>query len=354
MNKKLFLLLLFVSVTMLSVRSELLWDFRGGVSYGSYENLYGESKSAFNYLGELGVDIPIKDKYAIEVALRYKNVYHADSYKSYNFENYEGEAYNKAYWSDGDIFSYWYDGYDEPKFDGRASLLELPVRFGYKIPLSTKSLLRVGAGPYVSFGLNNGFRYYQSGISTAVTFEYRKINVGLNYNIAVHNAFDKFGHDGVFLTFGIKFKSSAWKSIGIVAAAVGGTALAVSSVIAESENGTSTSAYGSTSVYGDVGSADAGNLNDSSSGASLKTQYKNWERRAKANYESLTNTGIRVTKGGKNKGGTNGESLNSGNYTRQKKALREAQNEMKKIRRKAQKQGINIPESEYETVVVKY
>lgn len=91
-----------------------------------------------------------------------------------------------------------------------------------------------------------------------------------------------------------------------------------------------------------------------SSNSSLQSQYMQWERRAIANYNSLTNTGLRVKKGGKDVGGTNGESLNSGNYVLQQKALREAQNEMRKIRAKASKQGINIQQSRYETIKVSY
>lgn len=79
-----------------------------------------------------------------------------------------------------------------------------------------------------------------------------------------------------------------------------------------------------------------------------------WERRAIANYNSLTNLGTRVKKNGEDVGGTNGQSISGGNYVMQKKALREAQNEMKKIRTKAIRQGINIQQSRYETIEVTY
>lgn len=91
-----------------------------------------------------------------------------------------------------------------------------------------------------------------------------------------------------------------------------------------------------------------------SGGGTLESQYRQWESRAKANYESLTNLGARVKKDGKDVGGSTGQSMSSSNYTQQKKALREAQNEMKKIRQKASKKGIKIAKSEYEDVVVKF
>lgn len=89
-------------------------------------------------------------------------------------------------------------------------------------------------------------------------------------------------------------------------------------------------------------------------GNSLESQYKLWENRAKKNYESLTNLGGKVKKGGKDVGGSTGQSMSSSNYTEQKRLLREAQSEMEKIRKKASKQGIKIKKSEYEDVKVKY
>lgn len=91
-----------------------------------------------------------------------------------------------------------------------------------------------------------------------------------------------------------------------------------------------------------------------SGGGTLESQYRQWESRAKANYNSLTNLGVQVKKNGKDVGGSTGQSMSSSNYTQQKKALREAQQEMKKIRQKASKKGIKITKSEYEDVVVKF
>lgn len=91
-------------------------------------------------------------------------------------------------------------------------------------------------------------------------------------------------------------------------------------------------------------------------GGNYAAMYANWERRAKQNYESLTTTGFRVVddKTKKNVGGSTSQGMSGGNYTLQKKSLREAQREMKRIRTKAEKAGIKIPKSEYEDVVVVY
>lgn len=90
------------------------------------------------------------------------------------------------------------------------------------------------------------------------------------------------------------------------------------------------------------------------SSTNYKTQYAKWESLAKRHYNSLTNTGHRVKKNGKNIAGGNGQSLNSGNYVMQKKALREAQSQMRSIRQRAAKNGVSISQSEYENVTVSY
>jgi hypothetical protein len=103
-----------------------------------------------------------------------------------------------------------------------------------------------------------------------------------------------------------------------------------------------------------TGGGESSDVSGSSVGGTLESQYKQWEKRAKANYNSLTNLGVQVKDKGKDVSGTTGQSMSSSNYTMQKKSLREAQNEMKKIREKASKQGIKIAKSEYEDVVVKF
>lgn len=105
-------------------------------------------------------------------------------------------------------------------------------------------------------------------------------------------------------------------------------------------------------IKGGVGTAER--EGDSGHGGTLERQYKQWENRAKSNYNSLTNLGLQGKKNGKDTGGTTGQGMNSGNYVSMKKSLREAQKEMQKIRMKASKQGIPIKKSEYEDIVVKY
>ena len=87
-----------------------------------------------------------------------------------------------------------------------------------------------------------------------------------------------------------------------------------------------------------------------SGGGSYEAQYRRWENLAERHYNSLTNTGIRVTSNGQHSGKAG--SMSGGNYVQQKKAFREAQREMANLRTKAARNGVNIPQSKWETATV--
>lgn len=115
-------------------------------------------------------------------------------------------------------------------------------------------------------------------------------------------------------------------------------------------------------VWGGGGNVNAensyGQQNDSyqngSGNSNYLSLYQQWERRAQSNYNSLTNLGSRVRDNEGNRSGSTGQSMGSSNYTRMKKALREAQNEMRKIRLQAARTGVSIAQSKWETATVGY
>lgn len=107
--------------------------------------------------------------------------------------------------------------------------------------------------------------------------------------------------------------------------------------------------------YGDLSSFQSDM--QSSGGYSVsfyQEQYNNWERRAQGAYESLTLLGSRSKRNGSEVSGSTGQSMSSSNYTRQKKCLRDAQTQMRSIRQKARRDGVNIAQSHWETVTVSY
>lgn len=114
---------------------------------------------------------------------------------------------------------------------------------------------------------------------------------------------------------------------------------------------------GNVNAYGN-GENNYGQQNDSyqngSGNSNYLSLYQQWERRAQSNYNSLTNLGSRVRNNDGDRSGSTGQSMSSSNYTRMKKALREAQNEMRKIRLQAARAGVSIAQSKWETATVGY
>lgn len=98
----------------------------------------------------------------------------------------------------------------------------------------------------------------------------------------------------------------------------------------------------------------------SSSAGNYRTEYARWERLAERHYNSLTNLGSTATTKSNGKAvaerGTSGGvgHLSTSNYTQMKRALREAQREMVRIRQKAAKAGVRIAQSRWETATVSY
>lgn len=116
--------------------------------------------------------------------------------------------------------------------------------------------------------------------------------------------------------------------------------------------------YGSSGYDTDYSTGSSASIGNSGGGgtseATYRSIYSRWEEKAKSAYESLTRAGTRSSKNGKATSGTSGGYWNSQNYTSLKKNLRYAQNEMRKTRQEARQKGINIPQSNYETVSVSY
>lgn len=93
-----------------------------------------------------------------------------------------------------------------------------------------------------------------------------------------------------------------------------------------------------------------GALSGASGGGSYQSQYQRWENLAERHYNSITNTGGSATVNGEHSGKAG--SMSPSNYAQQKKAFRQAQREMARIRAKAAQAGVNIPQSKWETATI--
>lgn len=82
--------------------------------------------------------------------------------------------------------------------------------------------------------------------------------------------------------------------------------------------------------------------------------YDMYARQAESAYRSLTVTGISVTNRNGEKFGSSLGTWQGSNFSGMKSELRRAQNEMRRIRQEAQRKGINIRQSTYETATVSY
>lgn len=112
--------------------------------------------------------------------------------------------------------------------------------------------------------------------------------------------------------------------------------------------------YGNSSSYYPSDQSYSGYGETSGSSRDYQSEYNRWEQRAMKNYNSLTTTGSRSRNRSGEHSGSTGRGMNGGNYVNQKRALREAQRQMRSIRQKARAAGINIPQSQWETATVSY
>ena len=96
------------------------------------------------------------------------------------------------------------------------------------------------------------------------------------------------------------------------------------------------------------------NSSSSNSSASYQTEYSRWESIAERHYNSITNTGFRVRDKQGNRGGGAMQGMNSGNYVQMKKSFRDAQRQMRNIRSNAQRHGVTITQSKWETATIAY
>lgn len=278
MKKTLFVLLLIIAALQAYSQEKLLWDFRLGIGKEFYK-APEDDHNKFNvniYSAELGLDIPIGNKFAIQPSFMYKLMH--DKNTEFNF-------YDNYYEKDD-----YYNDWDEEK--SFYHFLEIPVLFSYKLPISKNQKIRFSAGPYVC--TNVDFKDYEVGTNLRITYEYKKFNVGISSELPIfNNPFPRgdFGkkQPGICLNIGIKFHSKAWKSIGMVAGAVGVVAGTVGVAVMESKanNSTSSAAY-EASDEAASSSSSKGNKNSKVSDRNAKWMQGNYStmKNTYSNYET--------------------------------------------------------------------
>lgn len=226
MNKLVCVFLLLMLSWQVHSQEKLLWDFRLGIGKEFYDLTDGEELiekfSTPVYSAELGLDIPIRQRFAIQPSVIYKFMHDKDA--EFHFSDTFNELQDFEY---------------KDKYSSH--FIEIPILFGYKLPLSENQKIRFSAGPYINTKVD--FKKYEVGMNLRVAYEYKKFNVGISTELpCFNNPFPRyFGSKkpGICMNIGIKFQSKAWKSIGSVVAVTGVIAGTVGLAVAETQGDTS-------------------------------------------------------------------------------------------------------------------
>ena len=341
-------------------QNKLMYTLKAGVMphsvHKDIEHDEDATESKIDWMAEFGLEIPVGKNWNIETALRYKSKSFI-AYEDYNFARLNWNEDYLAKHPELDHDSRIYRTYSG------ASILELPIRATYKLQLNDNLAFHLGVGPYASINLTgkpfDAAQPFKSsalsvGIEPSAALYYKKLSVGVIYNNPVffqrHKEVDS---NRFLLTLGFRFDNRVFKSIGrgIEKAADSGVLDALGNALQQTAQ-----AFGEGNPQGTIDMSNPYSASSSSSGSGFDyvAQYQNWERRAEANYNSLVNLGYSVKDKNGNRSGGTGQKVSPSKYTQMKNTLREAQNEMRKIRIKASKNGITIQPSKWETATVNY
>lgn len=258
-----------------------------------------------------GLDIQffIKDKFIIETGLNYRMAPYAHfETDNYNTITINGKQYKQEWLHE----STW------------GNFASIPLRFGYHLTLNNKNSFDFCVGPYAAISLGTCTNHIFVGISPVITYKHRAFSVSLHYENPVFCNGSNSHLGGQFaVTIGVNFggRKPNWDNI-LTGLEIAGSVLSATSSAISTYQGSTSSYSGSSSS----------STSSNTSGENAKTMYYKWESRAKSAYNSLS-----------------GHSVSASTYNKNKKLLREAQQEMRSWRSKAQKAGITIPQSEWET-----
>lgn len=323
-------------------KSEVFWDFQlGGMPRSvtpKYADYDGEIKSAetsdkqnsFELMTGFGLYIPLgkTSPWIIETGLRYRYAliypcFENETYIEWNGINapiYENKKYRVA------------DDY------GHGHTLELPLKVNYEWKWNSKNSLRFGMGVYGSYILTGQSGNYETngnffvGIEPSITYSHRCVSFGFHYhNPLFYEQFDNLLGSGFTFTFALKFKSSAWKYIGLGVATAATIGAGVAALY-ESTNGGSNSQE-------DSGSYSSGSSSSSSSSSKSKgdknsiseQQSYNTDKRTYANYDSMLSQ------------------VFAGNREASSSEIKNWQSKMKQLRTKWEARGKSFPKSSNES-----
>lgn len=372
--KQKFLALLLLSAIPLFCLAEVNWTFYGGGMYAKQygaegifyddeddDNLVPKKGNSFEWLLGLNLQIPLSKKIFLETGVGMRNKLVFLQKDGFKFNPSDIKMYDRRHIQD----------FISENLDyGRGYFIGIPVKVGYDLKLNEKNQFLFSVGPYASVNVSGSYECWDDlefkdkfnvGLNASIVFRHRCMSFGLDYrNPLFKNGLNDYYKNSVNLTIGINFKSEGWAKVGTVALAAATVAGSVATAYSGSDNNfinSDNSIEDSSNYSGYYSTSNNNSVESGSTGYSqsfYQQEYDRWQRVAERHFESLTNLGYQLkNKDGKKSGGS-GQSTSSSNYTRMKKSFREAQNEMRKIRNKAQKEGYIIQKASIEDATVKY
>lgn len=345
------LMLVAMLMVALQANAEVYWHFQVGGMYGkryggsdgfTYSDGEVEQKNNYELKGAILLQIPLSQRLplSLETGLAYRSKITLSQEKGFKFDP-KG-----------------FDPYDESKVECyRGNIIEIPVRALWQLSLNESNSFVFGAGPYVAGNIERGLGDPVSvGLNLSAAYRHRCVSVGVEWqNPLFLNGPRDYYTNSFIVTLGLTFKGKK-VDLDKLASALEATGTALNTVNAAMGNGQASGyAAGASPVSGYSADSDlSGNSGRSSGGSDYQAQYDKWASVAERHYNSLTNLGYSITDSAGNKKGSSGKGSSANTYNRMKKSLREAQREMRNIRQKARRAGVNIVESKWETATVSY
>lgn len=329
-------------------KSEVFWDFQLGGMYRSVTPKYvfgneirsveasefnDPKQASYELMTGFGLYIPL-GKYSpwiIETGLRYRYalMYLCGDSEYYTFRNNTYINVPRKWIADD---------------YGHGHTLEIPLKLNYEWKWDAKNSLRFGMGVYGSYLLstddewggeysynNNGG--FVVGIEPSITYSHRCVSFGFHYhNPLFYEQFDNLLGSGFTFTFALKFKSSAWKYIGLGVATAATIGAGVAALY-ESTNGEDNSQgnYESYSSGSNSSSSSSSSKSDSSKYSISEQQSYNVDKSTYARYDSMLSQAF---------AGTREASASE---------IRDWQSKMKKLRTKWEARGKSFPKSANES-----
>lgn len=338
---------LLLAVLMLTassvVNGEVFWDFQLGGNYRSFTPKYvdydGEIKSAetsdkqnsYELMTGFGLYIPLgkTSPWIIETGLRYRY--------ALIYPCFENEAY--TYWNGTDTPTYANIKYTLADY-GHGHTLEIPLKLNYEWKWSSKNSLRFGLGAYGSYLLTGQITgqcdsydmggSFVVGIEPSITYSHRCVSFGFHYhNPLFYEQFDNLLGSAFTFTFALKFKSSAWKYIGLGVATAATVGAGVAALY-ESTNGGGNNQDNSGS-YSSGSSSSSSSKSEGNKYSISEQQSYNADKSTYAKYDSMLSQ------------------VFAGNREASSSEIKDWQSKMKKLRTKWEAKGKSFPKSSNES-----